>query len=161
MSVSWARRRVQQTVNHAVVALNASKQDATKYGYTEDEWNAMVATVTAAKKTLDDMKGEVTVEPGHEHTFSTEWTITETEHYHASTCEHSDEKKDVGPHDTNGADGSCSVCGYKKPAPPEGNKKRGCKNAISVAGTVSIAVVCATICTAGVAIALRKRKGDR
>ncbi len=150
----------ERLINNAVVALNAIKQDATKYGYTQEEWNAMVATVTAAKKTLDAMKGEVTVEPGHEHTFSTEWTITETEHYHASTCEHSDEKKDVGLHDTNGEDGSCSVCGYKKPVEPEPPKKRGCKGAIGTAG-ISIAVMFVTISTAGIAIALRKRKGDR
>lgn len=48
---------------------------------------------------------------GHEHTFETEWTVTETEHYYASTCGH-DEKKDEGLHDTDGTDGACSVCGY-------------------------------------------------
>lgn len=34
----------------------------------------------------------------HEHTYSDEWTRTETEHYHAATCEHTDEKKDSGTH---------------------------------------------------------------
>lgn len=29
----------------------------------------------------------------HQHTFSAEWTRTETEHYHAATCEHGEEKR--------------------------------------------------------------------
>lgn len=107
------------------------------------------------------MRGEITVEPGHEHTFSSEWTITETEHYHASTCGHPEEKKDAGPHDTNGEDGSCSVCGYKAPVPPEPDKKGcGCNSTIGAAGIAGFAVAATVICSAGVAIALRKRKGD-
>lgn len=151
----------ERLINNAVVALNAIKQDATAYGYTEEEWKALVDAVTSAKKTLDDMRGEITVEPGHEHTFSSEWTITETEHYHASTCGHPEEKKDAGPHDTNGEDGSCSVCGYKAPVPPEPDKKGcGCNSTIGAAGIAGFAVAATVICSAGVAIALRKRKGD-
>ena len=34
----------------------------------------------------------------HQHTFSAEWTRTETEHYHAATCEHGEEKADLAKH---------------------------------------------------------------
>lgn len=50
--------------------------------------------------------------PEHTHTYATEWTMTDTQHYRAATCEHSDLKKDLGDHDTNGKDGACSVCSY-------------------------------------------------
>lgn len=50
----------------------------------------------------------------HDHTFADGWTKTETEHYYAATCEHENEKKDVGGHDTKGTNGACSVCGYIK-----------------------------------------------
>lgn len=49
----------------------------------------------------------------HTHTYSSEWTYDETGHWHAATCEHTSEKSDYSAHDTNGADGACSVCGYK------------------------------------------------
>lgn len=48
----------------------------------------------------------------HEHTYTAEWTKTDTHHYHAATCGHTNEKKDEGAHDTTGANGVCSVCGY-------------------------------------------------
>ncbi len=35
----------------------------------------------------------------HVHTFSTEWSSDDTSHWHASTCEHTDEKSDVADHD--------------------------------------------------------------
>ena len=153
----------EKLINNAIVALNAIKQDATEYGYTQEEWQAMVDTVTSAKKTLDDLKGEVSVTPeppAHEHTYSSEWTITETEHYHASTCGHADEKKDAGAHDTNGKDGSCSVCGYKAPSGEEPAKTGcGCNSSIGIAGSVGIAVTVAIIFTVGVIVALSKRKG--
>ena len=31
----------------------------------------------------------------HSHTFATTWTVTETEHYKAATCEHKDVKLDA------------------------------------------------------------------
>lgn len=49
----------------------------------------------------------------HEHTFAETWTYDETNHWHAATCVHDTEKKDVAAHDQKGADGACSVCGYK------------------------------------------------
>lgn len=63
----------------------------------------------------------------HEHTFSTEWTTSESGHWHAATCEHTTEKEDWAPHSfkvistkdpTFTAEGEkieeCSVCKFKK-----------------------------------------------
>lgn len=58
---------------------------------------------------------------GHSHTFSEEWSSDDTHHWHAATCEHSDERSEYGEHtmatDTieeyNANDVPvCSVCGY-------------------------------------------------
>ncbi len=53
----------------------------------------------------------------HEHTFSTDWSKDETNHWHASNCNDSDECKkataDVAAH-SDDADGKCTVCGYEK-----------------------------------------------
>lgn len=53
----------EKLIDNAIVALNAVKQDATDYGYTADEWNGMVETVKAAKKTLDELRGVDTKDP--------------------------------------------------------------------------------------------------
>lgn len=37
-------------------------------------------------------------ESEHSHTYATEWSKNETEHWHAATCEHTSEKKDVAAH---------------------------------------------------------------
>ena len=47
---------------------------------------------------------------GHEHTFAETWTFNETHHWHASTCEHSDEKKDYDEHVDENEDDICDVC---------------------------------------------------
>lgn len=67
------------------------------------------------------------IQPAHEHTFSSAWTITETHHWHAATCEHTNEVKNKAEHHfgewyvttqpTEEAEGTeereCSKCGYK------------------------------------------------
>ena len=66
---------------------------------------------------------------GHEHTFAETWAHDGAEHWHAATCEHTEEKMDVAQHDRKGtpskedvaptceAEGidylACSVCGYE------------------------------------------------
>ncbi len=47
----------------------------------------------------------------HTHTFATEWSSDDADHWHAATCEHKTEVKDKAAHDDKGADGACSVCG--------------------------------------------------
>ena len=60
-------------------------------------------------------------EKTHNHTFATEWTFDETNHYHAATCEHTDEKSGLAAHvfgdgtvTATGTEYVCGVCGYKK-----------------------------------------------
>ena len=51
----------------------------------------------------------------HTHTFSDTWTYDETNHWHAATCEHTEEKSDVAPHtlvkNADETEESC-MCGY-------------------------------------------------
>lgn len=50
---------------------------------------------------------------GHEHTFSSEWSKDKVNHWHAATCEHTDEVSEKAAHTFK--DGKCSVCGYVAP----------------------------------------------
>ena len=72
----------------------------------------------------------------HTHTFSTEWTSDKTYHWHAATCEHTDETSGFEEHTfgqyvsnndaTTEAEGTktreCSECGYKDTVIDEGSK---------------------------------------
>ena len=49
----------------------------------------------------------------HTHTYSTQWSYDENQHWHAATCEHTDLKNDVGNHVDEDVDGFCDVCGYE------------------------------------------------
>ena len=74
-----------------------------------------------------DVKNAKPVEQ-HVHTYSSTWSYNDTQHWHAATCEHTDEKIDVGNHDfdnwvvdkesTTTQTGHkyrlCSVCKYKQ-----------------------------------------------
>lgn len=48
----------------------------------------------------------------HEHTFEETWSYNETHHWHASTCEHSDEVADMAEHVDDNHDDVCDVCKY-------------------------------------------------
>ena len=61
--------------------------------------------------TVCDATKQETV-PATGHTFAEEWTTTETHHWHAATCEHTEEKKDYGEHTYN-ENKECTVCGYQ------------------------------------------------
>ena len=52
----------------------------------------------------------------HKHTYSSEWSFDETSHWHAATCEHTDEVADRASHVFDG--NTCSVCGYQKADTP-------------------------------------------
>ena len=68
------------------------------------------------------------LEPEHTHTFSTKWSSDETHHWHAATCEHTEEIKDKATHKwdsgkitteaTHTTDGvmtyTCTICKYSK-----------------------------------------------
>ena len=53
----------------------------------------------------------------HTHTYSADWTIDQTSHWHTATCEHGEVKSDLAPH-TFGSDGVCTSCGYGRGAAP-------------------------------------------
>ncbi len=67
-------------------------------------------------------------EEAHTHTYSKEWESDDSEHWHAASCEHSEERADAAAHDwdageettapTEGAEGvttyTCTVCGKKR-----------------------------------------------
>lgn len=55
---------------------------------------------------------EVVQQPEHKHTYATEWSKDATMHWHAGTCEHTDEMKDVSGHVDENKDGTCDVCLY-------------------------------------------------
>lgn len=70
----------------------------------------------------------------HEHTFSSEWSTTDSQHWHACTDENCDEKSDLGDHNfvwvvkteaSVHADrvetGTCSICQYQKDRTIEGS----------------------------------------
>lgn len=70
----------------------------------------------------------------HEHSFSSDWSTTDSQHWHACTDENCDEKSDLGDHDfvwvvkteagvhTDRVEtGTCSICQYQKDRTIEGS----------------------------------------
>lgn len=53
-----------------------------------------------------------TPEQSHTHTYADDWSYDEDGHWYAATCEHTDEKANVGMHVDEENDGVCDVCGY-------------------------------------------------
>lgn len=50
---------------------------------------------------------------GHTHTFSDTWESDATNHWHAATCEHGEEKNSLAKHADADEDGKCDVCAYE------------------------------------------------
>ena len=51
-------------------------------------------------------------EDTHVHTYSEEWSKDATNHWHAASCEHTDEKADSAAHADVNNDKLCDICGY-------------------------------------------------
>lgn len=51
-------------------------------------------------------------EDPHQHSYASAWSTSATAHWHAATCEHTDEKKDLDGHVDENKDGACDVCLY-------------------------------------------------
>ncbi|MBQ8229437.1 MAG: hypothetical protein IJZ32_01930 [Clostridia bacterium] len=49
----------------------------------------------------------------HTHTFSEDWESDATNHWHAATCEHGEEKSALARHKDEDEDGKCDVCAYE------------------------------------------------
>lgn len=58
----------------------------------------------------------------HEHTYSESWESNDTQHWHAASCEHSAEKKDVADHVDADLNGACDVCGAQVAIPDHDHK---------------------------------------
>lgn len=52
-------------------------------------------------------------ENSHVHTFSDDWSSDTGNHWHAATCEHTEEVKDVAAHYDANRDGVCDACEYE------------------------------------------------
>jgi|GEM_PF-6908719 len=55
-------------------------------------------TASSVKGSESNGPGKSSSVPVHEHTFASDWSSDETNHWHAATCEHTNERKDVGAH---------------------------------------------------------------
>ena len=49
----------------------------------------------------------------HTHTFSSDWETDATNHWHAATCEHGENKDSLAAHVDSNEDGVCDVCAYE------------------------------------------------
>lgn len=61
---------------------------------------------------------------GCEHTFAEAWTTDADNHWHAATCEHTEEKSDLAAHADADKDGKCDACEYKMYTPDSGNTNK-------------------------------------
>ena len=85
-------------------------------GKAEHTWNSGTVTTPATCTEAGEKTYTCTVcsatktEPieATGHTYAEEWTTTETHHWHAATCEHSDEQEGYGEHTYE--NGVCTVC---------------------------------------------------
>ena len=73
---------------------------------------AFTACGSGGNETGDEIGGGVIGGDTHEHTFSDQWSNDETYHWHAATCEHTDEVSDKAEHTIE--NGACTVCSYKQ-----------------------------------------------
>ena len=85
-------------------------------------WHPATCEHSAAKSEIQphklDEEGFVCTEcnylTNHEHTYDTDkWVPSQTEHWHAASCEHTSKKIDVALHDDADNDGICNTCSYK------------------------------------------------
>ena len=72
---------------------------------------------------------------GHDHTFATEWSKDATHHWHAATCEHTEEKSDYAEHVDENNDGVCDVCQHGTVAIIGETAYSSLEAAIAAAGT--------------------------
>ena len=74
---------------------------------------AVVSAATMLTASLAACGGDTpSAPPAHTHTYSAEWTQSETTHWHGSTCEHVGLKSDEAAHVDSDDNGKCDVCDY-------------------------------------------------
>lgn len=60
-----------------------------------------------------DDKTDPTETTKHKHTYATEWSSDENNHWYQATCEHSTLQANLGEHLDENLDGACDICGYE------------------------------------------------
>ncbi|MGN0823664.1 MAG: leucine-rich repeat domain-containing protein, partial [Candidatus Coproplasma sp.] len=93
---------------------NITSEVTTPATCTTDGVKTYTATVTFDGKTYTNTKTGPIAATGHN--YSDEWTSDAQYHWHAATCEHSDEISGKAEHTWD--NGYCSVCGKKDPSVP-------------------------------------------
>ena len=76
----------------------------------------LVALLAFAFTSCDALGGNDGNQSGSDdciHTFSENWSSNATQHWHAATCEHNDQKSDLADHTDADQDGNCDTCSYK------------------------------------------------
>ena len=88
----------------------------------------------------DDGVCDTCATAAHVHTFESTWTTDENKHWHAATCDHSNEKKDEGDHELNEL-GICEVCEVKIGEPDLSTIDKAIAFANAMAGKVVNGVI--------------------
>ncbi len=129
---AWAK----DEINHwhpATCTHTSEKKDVAAHSWNDGEVTTSATEEADGVKTYTctvcgQTKTEAIPALGHEHTYATEWSKNDAEHWHAATCKHTTLKKDVAAHSWNGgevttepteeAEGvktyTCTVCGQTK-----------------------------------------------
>ncbi|MDE6691347.1 MAG: hypothetical protein K2K04_05190, partial [Clostridia bacterium] len=78
------------------------------------KWRIILSSIlaVAAAAACGAAVGCKTTKNTHKHSYDTEWTTTETHHWHAPKCNDTEEVKDYGEHESvvDGNSFKCSVC---------------------------------------------------
>ena len=73
---------------------------------------ALVASMLAACGGSDGDKTTTTTTASHTHTYNTEWSMDENNHWYSASCEHKDEKANFASHADADKNGLCDICSY-------------------------------------------------
>ena len=73
----------------------------------------LIVTVSVLALASCDVINGIIGEKECEHTFSESWSTDATNHWHAATCEHGENKDSLGAHADADEDGKCDVCAYE------------------------------------------------
>lgn len=74
---------------------------------------AMLSSLSLAFASCGNNKTPGEQPEEHTHTYSDAWSADENGHWHAATCEHTENKRSEGAHFDGDNSGNCDVCGYK------------------------------------------------
>lgn len=102
---------------------NPSRKNTAEYNYKFLGWYTDEACTTLCTYFSIETEAEITLyakweahstSEVHEHTYETEWSFDDYEHWHESSCEHWGLKSEIGEH-TYDSESYCTVCGRRDP----------------------------------------------